>query len=121
MSKPPLHRQTKQADAESLAVQLQTCCAYSNSALIEDGICCGSNEFYYRVAEHYVEVEGLESESTKRYCDDLEKVAKVLDALAEQFRTFAENVRQEEGTTSHIWGEKVEAKEDDEDEGIVQI
>jgi len=120
MSKPPLHRQTKQADVESLAVQLQTCCAYSNSALIEDGICCGANEFYYRVAEHYVEIEGLEGESTKRYCDDLEKVAKVLDALAEQFRTFAENVRQEEGTTSHIWGEKAEAKDDD-DEGIVQI
>ena len=114
-----LHRKTKQEDSEALAVSLQTCCAFSNSALIEDGICCGSNEFYYRVAEHYVELEGLEGEPTKRYCEDLEKMAKVLEALAEQFRTFAENVRQEEGITSHIRSKK--EKPEDNGEGTIQI
>lgn len=106
MSKPPLHRKEKQDDAETLAVALQTCCAYSNSALVEDGVCCGSNEFYYRVAEHYCEVDEAKPE-------DLENVAKILETLAEQFRTFAENARQEEGTTSSIWSSK---DEDDDDE-----
>lgn len=89
MSK-PLHRKTKQEDAEALAVQLQTCCAYSNSALVEDGICCGANEYFFRVAEHYINIDDAKP-------DDLENVAKILDTLAEQFRTCAENVREFEG------------------------
>jgi hypothetical protein len=91
MSKKPLHRKEKQDDAEALAVSLQTCCAYSNSALVEGGVCCGSNEFYFRVAEHYVEIDDAKP-------DDLEKVAKILEVLALQFRTFAENAREADHT-----------------------
>lgn len=86
MSK-PLHRQTKQEDAEGLALSLITCCAFSNSALTEDGICAGSNEYYYRVVEQYLEIDDAKPE-------DLEKVAKVLETLAEQFREFANNQRE---------------------------
>lgn len=84
-----LHRKTKQEDSEALAVSLQTCCAYSNSALVEDGTCIGSNEYYYRVVEHYLEVD----EATPA---DLEKVAKVLEALALQFRASAEAIKEEQ-------------------------
>ena len=97
MSKPPLHRKDKQEDAEALAVSLQTCCAYANSALVEDGISCGDNEFYYRVAEHYVEIDGLESGNLKQYTQALEETAKILDTLAEQFRTFIEEAKAYEG------------------------
>lgn len=84
-----LHRQTKQEDSEALASALQVCCAFSNSALIEDGTCCGSNEYYFRVAEHYLNEDEAKPE-------DLEKVAKVLEALALQFRVFAENMKEEQ-------------------------
>jgi hypothetical protein len=114
--KPPLHRESKQHDAEALALALINCCAFQNSALTEDGICCGANEFYYRVAEQYVKIDGLEEGNAKQYIEALEQTAKVLDTLAEQFRTFAENVRQEEGITSHIWPDKAEAKEEDDDD-----
>jgi hypothetical protein len=90
--KNPLHRKTKQEDAEALGLALIACCAFSNSALTEEGICCGQNEFYYRVAEHYMNID-----DTHNRPEDLEQVAKVLDALAEQFRTFAENIKEERG------------------------
>jgi len=83
-----LHRQTKQDDIEALTICLQTCCAYSNSALVEDGTCIGSNEYYYRVVEHYLEIDEAKPA-------DLEKVAKVLDALALQFRESAVLLRKQ--------------------------
>lgn len=86
-----LHRKEKQDDAESLAVSLQTCCAYSNSALVEDGICLGSNEYFFRVAEHYVEVDDAKPA-------DLEKVAEILETLARQFRESANNIREADHT-----------------------
>ena len=111
--KPPLHRESKQHDAETLSVSLQTCCAYTNSALVEDGSRYGGNEFYYRVVEQYIEID----EATP---DDLEKVAKILEALAEQFRTSAQIYRDYNGAIStHLWGEKAEAKEE-EDEGELE-
>lgn len=103
MSKPPLHRQTKQADTESLAVQLQTCCAYSNSALVEDGVCVGSNEYYFRVAEHYCEVDDAKPA-------DLENVAKILETLALQFREFANNQREADHNEDDD-DERMEARE----------
>lgn len=105
MSKPPLHRKEKQDDVETLAVALQTCCAYSNSALVEDGVCCGSNEFYYRVAEHYVEVDEAKP-------DDLENVAKILETLALQFREFANNQREADHNEDDD-DERMEAREDE--------
>jgi hypothetical protein len=36
-------------------------------------------------------------DDTHNHPEDLEQVAKVLDALAEQFRTFAENIKEERG------------------------
>ena len=87
-----LHRKTKQEDSEALASALQACCAFDNSALVEDDICIGSNEYYFRVAEHYVEVDGGEEVTPA----DLEKVADVLTALALQFRVFAENMKEEQ-------------------------
>lgn len=86
-----LHRKEKQDDAETLAVALQTCCAYANSALVEDGICLGSNEYFFRVAEHYVEVDDAKPA-------DLEKVAEILETLARQFREFANNQREADHT-----------------------
>jgi hypothetical protein len=97
MNDQKLHRQTKQQDSEALAVSLQTCCAFTNSALVEDGVCCGSNEFYFRVAEHYCQIDEPQP-------IDLETTARVLEKLAEQFRTFAENAREADHT------------EDDDDE-----
>ena len=108
----PLHRKSKQEDAEALALALVTCCAFSNSALTEDGVCCGANEFYFRVAEHYAEIEGLDSEHYKVYAENLEKVAKILDTLAEQFRTCAENVREAEHVEDDD-DERMEAREDE--------
>lgn len=86
-----LHRKEKQDDAETLAVALQTCCAYSNSALVEDGICLGSNEYFFRVAEHYVEVDDAKPA-------DLEKVALILETLARQFRYSADNIKEADHT-----------------------
>ncbi len=97
MSKPPLHRESKQHDAEALALALINCCAFSNSALTEEGICVGSNEYYFRVAEHYCQIDEPQP-------IDLETTARVLEKLAEQFRTFAENAREADHT------------EDDDDE-----
>lgn len=95
-----LHRKEKQNDAEALAVELQTCCAYSNSALVEDGICLGSNEYYFRVVEHYIEVDDAPQE-------DLEKVADILETLARQFRESAQVMRDfGDKRTSHIWSPK---------------
>lgn len=108
-----LHRKTKQEDAEQLAVSLQTCCAYDNSALVEDGICVGSNEFYYRVVEHYIEINQANAEN-------LERVADILETLVIQFRESAGIMRDFDGDrSSHIWSKK----EDDtqSDDGIVQI
>ena len=85
-----LHRKTKQEDSEALAVSLRVCCAFSNSALVEDGVCCGLNEYYFRVAEHYL------NDDDEAKPEDLEKVAKVLEALALQFRVFAENMKEEQ-------------------------
>ena len=101
MSKPSLHRESKQHDAEAFAVSLQTCCAYENSALVEDGVCAGANEYYFRVAEHYVNID----EATP---NDLEDVAKILETLAEQFRTCAKNIREFEGDDDD---ERMEARE----------
>ncbi len=103
MSKKPLHRKEKQDDAETLAVALQTCCAYSNSALVEDGVCAGANEYYFRVAEHYVEIDDAKPA-------DLENVAKILEVLAEQFRTCAENIREFEGDDDD---ERMKAREEE--------
>jgi hypothetical protein len=100
MSKKPLHRKEKQDDAEELAVALQTCCAYANSALVEDGICSGANEFYFRVVEHYVNIDDATP-------NNLEDVAKILEVLAEQFRNSAECLRDFEGDRmSHIHSPK---------------
>lgn len=81
-----LHRKEKQDDAETLAVALQTCCAYVNSALVEDGVCLGSNEYYYRVVEHYVQLDDARP-------NHLEGVANILETLARQFRESAQNIR----------------------------
>ena len=105
MSKPPLHRKEKQDDAEALAVSLQTCCAYENSALVEDGICAGANEFYFRVAEHYVNIDDAKPK-------DLEDVARILEVLAEQFRTCAENIREADHNEDDD-DERMEAREDE--------
>lgn len=95
-----LHRKEKQDDAETLAVALQTCCAYTNSALVEDGVCLGSNEYFFRVAEHYVEVDDAKPA-------DLEKVAEILETLALQFRESAQTMRDfGDERTSHIWSKK---------------
>lgn len=88
--KNPLHRKTKQEDAESLALALIACCAYSNSALTEEGICVGSNEYYYRVAEHYINIDDTHDKP-----EDLERVAFILETLAGEFRTCAENIKEE--------------------------
>jgi hypothetical protein len=88
MSDKKLHRKTKQEDSEALALALINCCAFKNSALTEEGICVGSNEYYFRVAEHYCEID----EPSPL---DLETTARVLEKLAEQFRTFAENLKEE--------------------------
>lgn len=88
--KSPLHRQTKQQDAESLAQSLITCCAFSNSALTEDGICDGANEYYYRVVEQYINIDDTHDKP-----EDLERVAFILETLASQFRTAAENIKEE--------------------------
>lgn len=103
MSKKPLHRKEKQDDAESLAVQLQTCCAYANSALVEDGVCAGVNEYFFRVVEHYVEIDDAKPA-------DLENVAKILEVLAQEFRTCAENIREFEGDDDD---ERMQAREDE--------
>ena len=105
MSKKPLHRKEKQDDAESLAIQLQTCCAYSNSALVEDGVCAGLNEYYFRVVEHYVEIDDAKPEN-------LEDVAKILEVLALQFRTCAENIREADHTEDDD-DERMQAREDE--------
>jgi hypothetical protein len=97
----PLHRHTKQEDAEALALALITCCAFSNSALTEDGICAGENEFYYRVAEHYCEIDEPKP-------IDLITTARVLETLAQQFRTFAENLENEDDDD-----ERMQAREDE--------
>jgi hypothetical protein len=86
-----LHRQTKQQDAEALAAVLQTCCAYSNSALVEDGTHLGSNEYFYRVVEQYLQIDDATP-------DDLENVAGILETLASQFREAALNIRNEQGS-----------------------
>lgn len=100
MSKKPLHRKEKQDDAEELAIRLQTCCAYSNSALVEDGVCAGGNEFYFRVVEHYINIDDATP-------DNLDDVAKILEVLAEQFRSSAEVMRDfGDKRTSHIWSPK---------------
>jgi hypothetical protein len=103
MSKKPLHRKEKQDDAEELAIRLQTCCAYSNSALVEDGVCAGANEYYFRVVEHYINIDDAKP-------NHLEDVAKILEVLAEQFRTCAENIKEFEGDDDD---ERMEAREDE--------
>jgi len=103
--KDPLHRKTKQEDAEALGLALIACCAFSNSALTEDGICCGENEYYYRVAEHYCEIDEPKP-------IDLRTTAKVLETLALQFRTFAENLEEAENNGDDD-DERMQAREEE--------
>lgn len=100
-----LHRKGKQDDAETLAISLQTCCAYANSALVEDGVCLGSNEYYYRVVEHYVQVDDAKPA-------DLDKVAEILETLARQFRESANNIREADHNEDDD-DERMEAREEE--------
>jgi hypothetical protein len=86
-----LHRQEKQDDAEQLAIALQTCCSYANSALVEDGINLEKNEYYYRVVEHVCEIDFDKSMPYKQYAKELNKFAAVCETLALQFRQAAIN------------------------------
>lgn len=84
-----LHRHDKQKDAETLAESLIVCVQFKNSALREDGINLGTNEYYYRVVEQVCELEFDDSMPVKQKAKELARFAAVCETLALQFREAA--------------------------------
>ena len=90
-----IHRQDKQEDAEALARALVVCVQFKNSALTEDGINLGTNEYFYRVVENIAEHEFDDSMPAKQKAKELNRFAAVCVTLALQFRESAKSTMED--------------------------